>query len=100
MIEEALRCTLAKWPEPPRVPTWIVIARHRHWTEIVRDECALVTFVDEDKTRRKRDPGRCYRRAGFEEAGRTKAGLLALVIRTARLPSARAAGTMQTALPF
>jgi hypothetical protein len=56
----------------------------------------LVTFVDPDKTRRKRDPGRCYRRAGFEVArcpvhygpggdadcmacqGMTEAGLIAL----------------------
>lgn len=29
----------------------------------------MVTFVDEDKTRRKRDPGRCFRRAGFHVSG-------------------------------
>ena len=39
----------------------------------------FVTFVDEEKTRRKRDPGRCYRKAGFVEVGRTKdANLVAL----------------------
>ncbi len=27
----------------------------------------LITFVDERKVRRKRDPGRCYRRAGFTQ---------------------------------
>jgi hypothetical protein len=32
----------------------------------------MLTFVDETKVRRKRDPGRCFRRAGFEVVGRTK----------------------------
>jgi len=34
-----------------------------------------ITFVDEDKTRHKRDPGYCYLRAGYEPAGRTQGGL-------------------------
>ncbi len=38
----------------------------------------FVTFVDADKTRRKRDPGRCYRRAGWKHAGFTKGGLWTL----------------------
>lgn len=29
----------------------------------------MVTFVDESKTRRKRDPGRCFRRVGFHVSG-------------------------------
>ena len=32
----------------------------------------FITFVDESKIRRKRDPGRCYRRAGWHVVGRTK----------------------------
>jgi len=32
----------------------------------------IVSFVDAGKTRPKRDPGRCYRRAGFEHVGFTK----------------------------
>ena len=40
----------------------------------------FVTFVDRSKTRRKRDPGRCYRRAGWVPAGETKGGLVALVL--------------------
>ena len=35
-------------------------------------ELGIVSFVDADKVRRKRDPGRCYRRAGFEHVGYTK----------------------------
>lgn len=38
----------------------------------------MVTFVDPTKVRRKRDFGRCYRKAGFTEVGRTKGGLVAL----------------------
>jgi hypothetical protein len=37
----------------------------------------MVTFVDASQVRRKRDPGRCYLRAGFKRAGSTKGGLLA-----------------------
>ncbi|OPZ03987.1 MAG: hypothetical protein BWZ09_02098 [Alphaproteobacteria bacterium ADurb.BinA305] len=32
----------------------------------------MVTMVDPEKTTAKRDPGRCFRRAGFVEIGRTK----------------------------
>jgi hypothetical protein len=38
----------------------------------------FVTFIDASKTRRKRDPGRCYRRAGWTVVGATKGGLVAL----------------------
>jgi hypothetical protein len=38
----------------------------------------MVTFVDEDKTRRKRDPGRCYLKAGWNHVGYTEGGLVAL----------------------
>lgn len=41
-------------------------------------DLGMVTFVDESKTRRKRDPGRCYRRAGWRPCGHTKGGLFAL----------------------
>jgi hypothetical protein len=46
----------------------------------------MVTFVDASKVRRKRDPGRCYRRAGFVEAGRTKGGLVALQLLPGAMP--------------
>jgi hypothetical protein len=41
-------------------------------------ELGMVTFVDAKKTRRKRDPGRCYIKAGFHRVGFTKGGLVAL----------------------
>lgn len=41
--------------------------------------CRLTTEIDTRKTRRKRDPGRCFRRAGWEEIGRSSdSGLVVL----------------------
>lgn len=40
----------------------------------------LFTFIDAAKTRRKRDPGRCFRRAGWRNCGYSKAGLLIMEI--------------------
>jgi hypothetical protein len=48
----------------------------------------LVTFVDASRVRRKRDPGRCYRRAGFEEIGTTAGGLIVLRLSVDRMPPA------------
>jgi hypothetical protein len=50
----------------------------------------MVTFVDAGKVRRKRDPGRCFLRAGFERVGETKGGLAALQLRPERMPQAQA----------
>ena len=36
------------------------------------------TFVDAKKTRHKRDPGRCFRKAGWRVCGESKLGLLIL----------------------
>ncbi len=70
-------------------------------SELIREACAatrylygeppplgMVTFVDATKVRRKRDVGRCYRRAGFEECGQTAGGLLALQLVPADFPPA------------
>lgn len=56
LIREAIAATRWTW-EPP--------------------ELGIITFVDAAKTRRKRDPGRCYRKAGFQHVGFTKGGLWA-----------------------
>lgn len=45
LIRQALAVTRWKWPDPPRN--------------------GMVTMVDSGKTRHKRDPGRCFIRAGF-----------------------------------
>lgn len=54
LITAAVSATLAFWKVP---------------------SLGIVSFVDAKKTRRKRDPGRCYRRAGWKHVGFTKGGL-------------------------
>lgn len=68
LIIAAVAATRAQWPDVPAL--------------------GMVTFVDPAKTRRKRDPGRCYRRAGFTAVGHTKSGLLALQQLPADMPDA------------
>jgi hypothetical protein len=67
LIREAVAATLAEWPDPP--------------------ELGVVTFVDASKVRRKRDPGRCYLRAGFRHVGYTAGGLWALQLLPAEFPA-------------
>ena len=70
-------------------------------SDLIREACAasrhmfgeppalgMVTFIDPGKVRRKRDFGRCYRRAGFLEVGRTKGGLIALRLEPEAFPAA------------
>ncbi len=66
LIREAVAATRHKYGAPP--------------------EIGMVTFVDRNKTRRKRDPGRCFRRAGFRVCGETKGGLVALQLLPADMP--------------
>jgi len=68
LICEAIAATRWKWGDPP--------------------ELGMVTFVDAGNVRRKRDPGRCYRRAGFCVVGETKGGLVALQILPEQMPPA------------
>lgn len=68
LIREAIAATRSVWTPPP---------------------IGMITFVDETKTRRKRDPGRCYRKAGFREVGRTKEdNLIALQLLPDAMPIA------------
>ena len=57
LIRKAVTVTALLWHDPP--------------------EQGFVTFVDASKVRKKRDPGRCYRRAGWRHVGFTKGGLWA-----------------------
>lgn len=67
LIREAVAVTRSIWTEP---------------TEIV-------TFINREKVRKKRDFGRCYRRAGFKIAGETKGGLFALKMCLEDMPDAQ-----------
>lgn len=73
LILQAIAATRSRW-QPPSL--------------------GMVTFVDAAKTRRKRDPGRCYRKAGFRHVGFTKGGLWAFQMLPADMPpSAEPLGT-------
>ncbi len=58
LIREAVSATVWFYGEPPLL--------------------GMVTFIDPTKVRKKRDWGRCYRKAGFVDCGMTKGGLVAL----------------------
>jgi hypothetical protein len=66
-----------------------VAATSAHWPDV--PPLGMVTFVDAAKTRRKRDPGRCYRKAGFRHVGFTKGGLWAFQMLPADMPEPMAA---------
>lgn len=68
LIREAVAATIHHFGAPP--------------------ELGMVTFVDKSKTRRKRDPGRCFRKAGFRHVGYTAGGLVALQLLPADMPVA------------
>jgi hypothetical protein len=67
LIREAIAVTCARWEPPP---------------------LGMVSFVDVHKTRHKRDPGRCYVKAGFKRVGFTQSGLLAVQLLPAAMPAA------------
>ena len=78
LIVAAAAATRAVWGDPPAL--------------------GFVTFVDPTKTRHKRDPGRCYRRAGWRPCGTTKGGLLALRLAPEDFPAAVAPAGYQLAI--
>jgi hypothetical protein len=47
----------------------------------------MITFIDPRHVRKKRDWGRCYRRAGWRPAGRTKGGLIVLQLLSEDMPA-------------
>jgi len=70
LITDAVAATLWKWGDPP--------------------SDGMITFVDPSKVRKKRDFGRCYRKAGFEHVGYTKdKNLVALQLLPQSMPQAQ-----------
>lgn len=72
LIREAVAATRWLWPDVPPL--------------------GMLTFVDANRVRRKRDPGRCYLRAGFRRVGTTKGGLVALQLLPDAMPEPQPAG--------
>lgn len=60
------------------------------WRWITVPDLGMVTFVDASKVKHKRDPGRCYLRAGFSRVGETRGGLLAFQMLPSEMPVAEA----------
>jgi hypothetical protein len=79
LIREAIAVTLTVWEAPA---------------------LGLITFVDATKTRHKRDPGRCYRRAGLSHVGFTKGGLWAFQMLPGAMPAAQMPLSREPQLPF
>src|SRR5262249_27929974 len=77
LIRDALAATLWRWPEPPVVRC-----------PYCRMTVSMVTFIDRNKVRHKRDFGRCYLRAGFVRCEDTKGGLATVHISPFGLPKA------------
>lgn len=63
-------------------------ATNPKWSFEPEPSHGMVTFVDSEKTKRKRDPGRCYRKAGFKHVGFTEGGLWALQLMIGDMPKA------------
>ena len=66
MIVEAVAITRWQWPEVPAL--------------------GMITFIDPTKVRKKRDFGRCYKKAGWSRCGLTKGGLIAFQIKQDDMP--------------
>jgi hypothetical protein len=60
------------------------------WRYGAPPELGMVTFVNAGKVRHKRDPGRCFIRAGWTVVGETKGGLVALQVLPDAMPEADA----------
>lgn len=80
LITQAVAATRAVWSEPP--------------------DLGFVTFVDARQVRHKRDPGRCYRRVGWEHVGYTQGGLLALQLLPDQMPEAHSPLGFAAQLPL
>jgi hypothetical protein len=78
LIREAVAITRWRWPTTPAL--------------------GMVSFVDPTQIRHKRDPGRCYRKAGFRLVGTTKGGLLVWQMLPAVMPEPQAPALAQLSL--
>ena len=65
------------------------VAAPRFWCPEVPEQ-GMVTFVNTEAVKNKRNPGYCYKRAGFVLVGRTKyCGHLALQMKPEDMPAPR-----------
>lgn len=77
-------------PEDPALASDLILSAiaATRWYYGWAPEPGLVSFVDATKVARKRDPGRCFIRAGFKLVGHTEEeGLLAFLLRPEEMPT-------------
>jgi hypothetical protein len=69
--------------------TEAVAATRWLWSDLwpVPPSLGMITTVDPGKVRHKRDPGRCFIRAGFTRVGMTKSGKVVLQLGAADMPT-------------
>ncbi len=68
-----------------RLIAWAVAHTRAHWPSAPAQ--GIVTFAGPARTRPERDPGRCFRRAGWQHAGFTAGGLYVLRQLPAAMPA-------------
>lgn len=68
------------------------------WRYGAAPDIGMVTFVNREKVRAKRDPGYCFLMAGFERDGETEGGLVALRLPPSGMPPAEAPLGSQTSI--
>lgn len=86
LITEACAATRARLGEPPRIDP-----AESDLISGLSPTVSIITFIDRGKVRPKRDPGRCYLRAGWEYIGETAGGhgrspLIVLGLRPEKFP--------------
>lgn len=86
-----LCCLFRREPECPTLASELIIeaVACTRWKYGEPLASGMITMIDARKTRHKRDPGRCYRRAGFLPVGFTKTdGLYILQLLPEDMPEA------------
>lgn len=88
--KEAWVCALFRnesfWRSSDLITEAIAITRFM-WSDA--PSSGMITFIDPQHVRRKRDWGRCYRRAGWHAAGSTRGGLIVLQLLPEDMPAPR-----------
>ena len=85
LIMQAVAAT--RWYKLYGAQSWRYSQEPRVYSKIARCDASFVTFVDPTKIRKKRDPGRCFLRAGFVPDGETeKRHYLAFVLPCDNMP--------------
>jgi hypothetical protein len=76
--QRGVNCAVFRNESPGRYLSSELILAAEPWAWDKWPGARLYTYVNARKVRRKRDPGRCFMRAGWRRCGETKGGLVVL----------------------